>query len=109
MKLPTSRTVVKILIAVGIFLIVISKDLLIQIVGVQVGEYIQKNFGISTRTLIYVLISVLLLSCFLAIRTALKNKDEQEEPEEFPKTLNAMLNDLLARSRSAIKAAMNKN
>ncbi len=87
MKLPTSRTVVKILIAVGIFLIVISKDLLIQIVGVQVGEYIQKNFGISTRTLIYVLISVLLLSCFLAIRTALKNKDEQEEPRRVPQNI----------------------
>lgn len=87
MKLPTSRTIEKILIAVVIFLIVLSKDLLIQIAGGQVGEYIQKNFGISTRTLIYTLISVLLLSCFLAIRNALKNKDEQEEPRRLPENI----------------------
>lgn len=91
MKLPTTSTIEKILIAVVIALVLILKDLLIQIVGGQFGEYLQKNLGISTRALFYILGFVLLLSVILAVRKTLTNKAEREEPRRLTENIEPNL------------------
>jgi energy-coupling factor transporter ATP-binding protein EcfA2 len=83
LELPTNRAIKTILVALVISLVLISTDILIQVVGGQLGEYLQKNLGISTRALLYALGVFVLLSCFLAIHNALKNRDETEEPRRL--------------------------
>ena len=87
MKLPATSTIEKILIAVVIALVLILKDLLIQVVGRQFVEYLQKNLGLSTRALLYILGLVLLLSVILAVLKALTNKGEREEPRRLTENI----------------------
>lgn len=83
MKPSTSRTIKSTLLAVVILLALTLKDLLIEIAGGKVGDYLQAKFGISTTILIYALISVLLISFLLVIYDSLKNRYGKEEPERL--------------------------
>ncbi|HQU85727.1 MAG TPA: NACHT domain-containing protein, partial [Pyrinomonadaceae bacterium] len=63
-----------------IFVLFALKDLLTEMVGGKIGEYLQTNYGISTRTLVYIFIALLLLGFLYTIYEALTAKKEPNEP-----------------------------
>jgi len=78
-QLPTSRTTKAILVAVLLFTLITVKDLLIQTTGGKLGDYLYARFGVSTTTLVYFLILVLVGLLLLTILGSLKEKLEKEE------------------------------
>lgn len=80
MKLP-SRTIATILLAVALFTISILKDLLIEITGSQIGDYLSRRFRINTPTLVYLLIGILLVTLIFTIYRTLEARNKKGEPQ----------------------------
>lgn len=80
MKLPSPRTLKLLLLAIIVFIVLALKDLLIEMVGGKIGDYLQKTFPfITTTRLVVFFIAILIVAFLYAIYEALQNKVENEE------------------------------
>ena len=73
------RILKPIIVTIVLFIIVTLTDLLIEILGGDIGKFFQAIFGISKTTLVYILIGILGLSLLYAVYEAFKNTNEKEE------------------------------
>jgi NACHT domain len=80
-NLPTSRTIITILLAVALFTMAVLTDLLIEITGSQIGDYLMRRFRINTPTLIYALIGILLVALIFNIYRKLEARNKKDEPQ----------------------------
>jgi GTPase SAR1 family protein len=79
MKLLNRRAIKPILLAVIIFAVFTLKDLLTEMVGGKIGDYLQKNYPFITITrLVYCLIAILAVAFLYAIYEAIKPADKEE-------------------------------
>lgn len=81
MKPLGSRSIKPLLLAAIIITISILKDLLIEMIGGKLGDYLQARFGVSATTLVYALIFALLFFFLLTLYEAFRNRPEKEELE----------------------------
>lgn len=78
MKLFNSRTIKSLLIANMVFCVATISELLVEMVGGDIGSYVRRTFGISTRTLVYCLIGSLIVSLLFATYNAFNGLEKKE-------------------------------
>jgi predicted NACHT family NTPase len=87
------------------FLVAVSIDFLTEITGGKIGDFLQKNFGISNKTLVFVLLGLLGLALSFQFYSSWVENDSEKTPAPTPED---KLKKLLAEFHSSLKKRYEK-